>query len=149
IEHLEPRQLLSAVWYVDVNAPGPSHDGTSWDTAFQDLQQALTSATAGSEIHVADGTYRPTDSPDKNIAFELKNGVSVMGGYDGGGAPDPDHRDPLGNPTTLSGDIGVIGSNTDNSMHVVDASLVDTTAVLDGVIVTAGNASNGTGGGAG
>jgi hypothetical protein len=31
IESLETRQLLAAIIYVDQNAPGPVHDGSSWD----------------------------------------------------------------------------------------------------------------------
>jgi len=35
---------LGDVVYVDASAPGPAHDGTSWATAFDDLQAALAAA---------------------------------------------------------------------------------------------------------
>jgi len=57
IEPFELRLLLSTI-YVDANATGATHDGTSWPTAFVDLQQGLALAVAGDEIHVADGTYK-------------------------------------------------------------------------------------------
>src|SRR5262249_31173306 len=106
LERLETRRLLSQTIYVDLNAPGPTHDGTSWPTAYADLQQALTAAASGDQIHVADGTYKPTASADRMISFNLKAGVSIYGGYAGAGAPNPDERDVLNHPTLLSGDIG-------------------------------------------
>ena len=54
--------LNSAAWpvvYIDSDAPGPTHDGTSWLTAYTDLQSAL-DATAAGEIWVAAGTYFPS-----------------------------------------------------------------------------------------
>jgi len=36
-----------SVVYVDVNAPGPAHNGRSWLHAYTDLQQALTTAGGG------------------------------------------------------------------------------------------------------
>ena len=46
--------------YVDADAPGPTHDGSTWDYAFTDLQDALDAAAAPAEIWVAAGTYKPT-----------------------------------------------------------------------------------------
>src|SRR5436190_11769352 len=68
-EALEPRRLLSAVWYVDVNAPGPTHNGTSWTNAFTNIQQAP--AAAGDTIRVAGGTYKPTNTLDRSISFHV------------------------------------------------------------------------------
>ena len=109
---LESRVLLSTTYFVDINSPGPTHDGLSWATAFINPQQALAvagNAGPGDQIHVADGTYTPTSTTDSTISFQLKNGVSLMGGYAGFGAvPNPDARDVVANETILSGEIGAL-----------------------------------------
>jgi len=144
VDVLEPRRLLSTI-YVDAGATGAVHDGTSWASASLDLQPVLLAAASGDRILVAKGTYRPTSKADRTVSFVLKNGVEVSGGYGGSAnSGDPDFRSPLQYPTILSGDIGTIGRNTDNSYHVVTGSGSDNTAILDGFTVTGGNA-NGTG----
>ena len=126
--------------YVDADAGG-ANDGTSWDDAYTDLQDALTAAAAGDEIWVAASTYKPTDSTDRAIAFEMVEGVGIYGGF-AGSETERSERDWDANPTVLSGDIGTAGSTGDNSYHVVVAgSTVTETAVLDGFVVTGGRAS--------
>jgi len=61
--------------YVDKNAPGPTHDGLSWDTAFLTIPEAMAFASAGNEIWVAAETY------DGSIT--VKSGVALYGGFDG------------------------------------------------------------------
>ncbi len=141
IESLESRLLLSTTRYVDINSIGPAHNGASWATAYLNPQEALAAAVSGDTIRVADGTYNPTAGTDRNISFNLKTGVSLLGGYAGYGASDPNARDIAGSMTILSGDIGTIGTNTDNSYHVVLGSGTTATAVLDGFTITAGNAN--------
>jgi hypothetical protein len=140
IEPLEGRRLLSATLYVDASSSGPVQDGSSWADAYADLQLALAAANAGDQIDVAGGTYKPTSGNDRTATFQLKDGVALYGGYAGVGAPDPDARDVAAHPSVLSGDIGNIGDNTDNSYHVVTGSSTDATAVLDGFTITAGMA---------
>jgi hypothetical protein len=84
LEQLERRLLLSAI-FVDLNAPGPAHDGLSWGSAFTDLQLALQSAISRDEIRIADGTYRPTSGTDRAISFQLRNGIAINGGFAGFG----------------------------------------------------------------
>ena len=150
IEAMEGRVLLS-VLYVDASAPGPDYDGASWGTAYKDLQLALGAASAGDEIRIADGTYKPTSGSDRTISFALRDGVAIRGGYAGYGAADPEARDIAAYPTILSGDIGIVGSTNDNSYHVLTATGVGSLTVLDGITVTGGNANgsglNGHGGG--
>ena len=124
--------------YVDTDSPGPIHDGLSWATAYDDLSLAIASAARNSRILVADGTYRPTLTADRSVSFQLAPTVSILGGYAGYGANDPDARDMTGNPTILSGNIGSPSSNTDNSLHVVSGSSVDSTATLDGFTIREG-----------
>ncbi len=139
IERLQARCLLSAVLFVDDSAAG-SGDGSSWDNAFTDLQAALTQVGSGDEIHIAAGTYKPTSTTDRTISFQLKDGVSLLGGYAGYGAADPDAHDIGLYPTIFSGDIGTVGDNTDNSYHVIAGSGISSATVLDGITITAGYA---------
>ncbi len=124
--------------YVDAAATG-INDGSSWSNAFMDLQSALASAMPGDEIWVAAGTYKPTAGNDRTATFQLVNGVALYGGF-AGTETTPGERDWVPNVTILSGDIGVVADSTDNSYHVVTGSGTDSTAVLDGFIVTDGNA---------
>ena len=146
VEALESRRLLSRTIHVDINNPaaGPASDGTSWATAYADLQQALAVAAPGDEIRVADGIYKPTATTDQTISFQLKNGVTLAGGYAGLGAADPNLRDVAAFPTALSGNIGDPAVYYDNTDHVVVGSNTDATAVLDGFIVEAGHTAGST-----
>ena len=113
--------------------------GGSWSNPC-DLQYALTTlVSAGDEVWVAAGTYKPTTGTDRAISFTLQNGVALYGGF-GGAETLRSQRAPQSNLTILSGDIGVVGDNSDNSYHVVVGSNTDNTAILDGFTVTGGNA---------
>jgi len=125
---------------VDQNAQG-SNSGRSWVDAFTVLQSALAGSVDGDTIRIADGTYKPTDTTDRSSSFVLRNAVGMYGGYAGYGANDPDARDPVAYLTILSGDIGIVGTGSDNSYHVVTAIGVAGTTVLDGITVTLGNAN--------
>ena len=130
--------------FVDSGAMGAGN-GESWDDAFTTLQDALVETTLGTEILVAQGTYRPDQGPsepgDRNATFQLISGVAIYGGYAGLGEPDPDARDVELYETVLNGDIGAPGDSDDNSYHVVTGSGTDSFAVLDGFTITAGNAN--------
>ncbi|MGB9625547.1 MAG: PKD domain-containing protein [Phycisphaerae bacterium] len=139
----------AGIVYVKAGAAG-ANNGTSWADAYTDLQAALTAATAGTEIWVAAGTYKPTaETPDpgnpevvRGKTFQLKNGVAVYGGF-AGSETLRTQRNPTANPTFLSGEIGAAGKD-DNSFVVVTGSGTDATAVLDGFTITAGNAMGST-----
>jgi hypothetical protein len=138
--------------HVDENASGPSHDGTSWCSAYLYLQDALAVAVANDEILAADGTYTPdrdTTNPagtgSRSATFQLITGVRIKGGYAGCGAPDPDARDIETNKTILSGDLAGddgpdFANNDENAYNVVTGSGTDETAMLEGFTITAGNA---------
>jgi len=147
-----------SLYYVDANAKG-LNDGSSWINAFTRLQSALTLATPGCEIRVAQGIYRPDQGPlfyggDPNAAFQLTRGIVLKGGYGGSGWPHPDERDLVAHETVLSGDLGgndkavaclydmlTDSSRLDNSYHVIVTSEADSTTVLDGFTITAGIAA--------
>lgn len=129
--------------YVDPSATGAG-TGKNWKNAIASLADALVIANSGSEIHVADGIYKPTTSTDRTLSFTLKNGVAIYGGYGGYGALNPDARDFTLYPSILSGDIGSINSNYDNSYHVVTAPNTNSTAILDGFTISNGNADSST-----
>ncbi|MEO8355341.1 MAG: right-handed parallel beta-helix repeat-containing protein [Chloroflexota bacterium] len=105
-----------------------------------DLQYALGLDPLPGEIWVAAGTYYPTTGADRSATFILKNGVSIYGGFDGTEALLAE-RDPATNVTILSGDIGTPGNTGDNSYHVVTGSGTDSSALLAGFTITAGNAN--------
>lgn len=127
-----------ATLFVNLNATG-SDDGSSWNNAYTDLQDAITASQDGDQIWVADGTYKPTDGQDRSISFQLKSGVEIYGGFAGGEAS-LEARDIESNQTILSGDLGIADDNSDNSYHVVEASNTNSEALLDGFFITAGNA---------
>jgi hypothetical protein len=134
-------------YYVDQNTDGTGI-GTDWADAFTNLQTALIAAQADSPtaanpivIEVAQGTYYPTSGPDRTATFQLEDNVSVEGGF--AGAADPTAAQNVSAYSTiLSGDIGVLGDDSDNSYHVVTGSGTDATAGLDGVAITGGNANS-------
>lgn len=133
--------------YVDADA-SVGGDGSGWGAAFKYLQDALTAAVSGDVILVAHGIYKPDQysaQPNgtglRTDTFRLKNGVVIRGGYAGFGEPDPDARDINAYETVMSGDIGVVNYLGDNSYNVVISNGINQTAVLDGFIITAGNAN--------
>ncbi len=136
-----PSALAQQVLFVDADARG-SGDGTSWADAFPDLQEALAVAAAGDEVWVAESTYFPTDTADRDASFVLVSGTALYGGFSGSEAT-LEQRDPEANPTVLSGDIGVPGDSTDNAFHVVTASGVTEGTLLDGFTVTDGYGNGG------
>jgi hypothetical protein len=148
----EARKIPPVVVYVDPEAGG-ANNGTSWGDAYTDLQAAFTEAEEGMEIWVAEGTYRPTSGTDRNASFQMKNCVAIYGGF-AGDESSLGERDWVANPAILSGDIGTEGDDTDNSYHVFyhpSGTSLKRTAVLNGFVITGGNAdgesSNSVGGG--
>ena len=142
--------------YVDDDASG-ANDGSSWADAFNYLQDALAAAWSGDEIRVAQGTYKPNQGigitpGDREATFQLINGVTLKGGYAGSGELDPNAWDIEQYETILSGDLAgndvdvndpcdllTEPTRTENSIHVMVGSGTDSTAVLDGFTISAGN----------
>ena len=119
--------------------PGAVGDCSSWGGAC-DLQMALALARPYYEIWAAAGTYTPTLGPNREVSFRLPSDVAVFGGF-AGVETEFGQRDWRTHETILSGDIGVAGDSRDNSYHVVTATDTSTRTLLDGLIITGGNAN--------
>jgi hypothetical protein len=144
------------VIYVDDDASSLGN-GLSWVSAYTCLQDALAEARTAEkpvEIRVAQGIYRPDQGHfvvrgDRTSVFRMLDGVALRGGFAGIHGADPNARDMESYRSILSGDL--LGGDVwrddrmdvfwfteppptygDNSRCVVDASLTDRTAVLDG-----------------
>ena len=148
--------LLASVVHVRHDAP-PGGDGASWATAYASLSDALSAAQPGDQVWIAAGTYRPgAPGSPRTVTFEVGVGVEVYGGFDGS-ETSLDQRDPIANPTVLSGDLlGDDGPGfanaSENAYHVVTASDPAASGRLDGLVITGGNANGaglGEGGGGG
>ncbi|MBL7793527.1 MAG: hypothetical protein JNK77_14455, partial [Saprospiraceae bacterium] len=139
----------STIWYVDASAPAGG-TGTSWDCAFNNLHSAIDASSSGHQIWVKAGVYKPAKDGNGNSnpanartkTFNLKSGVKLYGGFNGSETL-LSQRNWNNNSTTLSGDIGTAGNDTDNCYHVVVSVFDNANTELNGFIVTNGNA-NGT-----
>ena len=133
-----------SIIFVDQGATGVG-DGTSWENAFTDIQAALDTAYEHykevDEIWVADGIYTPTNGTDRDesihIMGHLGDSLKIYGGF-AGSEMTLEERNWQANVTTLSGDIGLSGDNTDNSYQVVTVSGTDSLTMLDGFVIREG-----------
>ncbi|MCP9767143.1 hypothetical protein EGI22_04420 [Lacihabitans sp. LS3-19] len=133
------------ITYVNHAASG-ANDGSSWASAFTDLQDALDSTMSGTvdTILIAEGTYYPTQSPDgsttnaRDRAFHLaNNNVVILGGYDASTGTQ------TGGSTILSGDIGTAGSTADNCYHVFITTGLSSATAISKLTITAAKANGG------
>ncbi len=162
----------NSIIYVDTNVVGGTGNGSSWTNAIKELADALKyartqnattaySSTKPLKIYVAKGTYKPlynagdgqfTTDGGRNNAFVMVNNVQLYGGFDPANGITalthnriiPDENTAAPNGTILSGDIGILGSDTDNAYHLVISSGAVGAGGLDGFTLTKGYA-NGTG----
>jgi len=124
--------------YVNDTASG-YNNGASWKDAFMSLQSALSAASSGDEVRIAEGVYTP--GVNRSDSFLISKDLTLKGGF-----PEPDgfepgsaDRNPSLYDTILSGNIGVVESVEDNSYHVVKCS--SSVIILDGLEIRDGNAS--------
>ena len=133
-------KLYATTYFVNANASG-NGTGTSWTNAFTDLQSALSIVVLGDEVWVASGQYKPTSTTDRTVAFMLRDGVNMYGSF-AGTETSISERNIANNPTTLNGDIGQLGLNTDNSYNVVSGNSLTTNITLDGFRIMNGYSSS-------
>ena len=136
-------EFLNAQTVVYVASDGTG-DGSSWATAKADLQDAITTSAAGTEIWVKAGTYYPpTDS-----GYYLKDQVSLYGGF-AGTETDRTTRIDFGmgeaNETILSGDIdknsvndSLNANNVIVGLNITSATYIDGFTIKDGWAVADG-----------
>ena len=143
-------QVLGSPIFVKPGASGTG-DGTSWANAYTHLQTALENAKEGDEIWVAStGIHYPDEGAgqtnnDRASTFQLVDGVAIYGGFVGNETL-RSQRKPTNFITILSGDLLKNGSTPatfgDNAHHVVTGSGVGPTTILDGFVITGGNAND-------
>ncbi len=151
---------LTGTIYVDADA-SPGGNGANWATAYKHLQDALNIALNGNEILVAQGIYKPDQDEsgnvtpgDRDATFVLISGVAVKGGYAGYGETYPNERNVDAYETILTGDLNgndavVLDpidlsdepTRAENSLHVTSRTNATRSALLDGFIITGGNAN--------
>ncbi|MFZ4547125.1 MAG: PA14 domain-containing protein, partial [Bacteroidales bacterium] len=117
-------------------------DGHSWDNAipFTKLLDILNQdlITGAINVYIAEGTYKPTTSFDRNKTFLLNN-MRIVGGFDSTiSGSDTINRDFQNHETILSGEIGMPGETLDNSYHVVTTKGHVT---VDGLTIREGRAN--------
>jgi hypothetical protein len=151
-----PCVACAKIIYVDA-AASAAGNGSSWQTAYQYLQDALTDVSVSEqclEIHVAEGLYRPDQGPnlvagDRYAVFRLPGDVTLRGGYAGFGAPDPNLWDPNVHRTVLTGDLAGNDlpvtdprylhedpSRSDNSACVAMVEQAGSDLLIEGITVT-------------
>lgn len=142
--------LTTDTLYVDAQVTMPG-DGSSWTTAFADLQEAIDSSNTlggGIAIWVAEGTYRPTrlfDADDnatleeREKTFLITHPVSIIGGFTAGATSMAD-RDDITDKTILTGDLD---NGIDTAYHVINMSANNFTCdwYLDGLTIRDGAAT--------
>jgi len=171
-------QAQTQVVYVDSSNTAGTQNGDSWSEAYARLQNALAdsrangTSAANTEIWIAEGAYFPYEggSPGSNrdVSFTLtgnQDGLEIYGGFSGSEST-RSARAPEANPTVLSGDIdgddntdedmipeniGDINGSNSYRVLLLDGRTGDnitSSTVIDGVIVTAGQANGGSATGA-
>ena len=106
-------QAMPNIWYVDPEVQGG--DGTSWESAFSTIPQALTDSRVleGAEIRVRGGEYHDT--------IEINKSVSLIGGWDEEGNRTDDDYYPFINGHGASIPLKITASNvTVESFEIED-----------------------------
>src|SRR5699024_9521867 len=131
----------SAEFYVKKDGKGK---GTSWEDATS-LVNALDLASSGNTIHIAAGTYNPTETitggvpaDDGDLTFEISKYLTLKGGYPEN-AQEGATSDPKKHRTILSGQL----PSGNETYHVVTitAPKKEVDVILDGLTISGGNAS--------
>ncbi|MDN3677756.1 T9SS type A sorting domain-containing protein [Flavobacterium paronense] len=136
----------ATVYYVNKNATG-TNNGANWTNAFTTIELAFSNAIVGDQVWVAAGVYKPAGTT-RSATFTIPNGVEVYGGF-AGTETSLAQRDLTVNTTTLNGDIGAAGTQTDNCYSVVTFTNASNLTKFDGFkIINAYNNLSSTYGGA-
>lgn len=143
-------RTYATIRYVKQTALGLGN-GISWANASNNLQAMIEASSANDEVWVMSGTYKPISYPvasggisPRDYAFVMRDKIKVYGGFVGTETSLSQRTRSImvANPSILSGDVGVVGDNSDNAYHVVISVEDDNTTILDGFTITKGNANN-------
>ena len=138
-----PEFNVFSITYVTPTGAG-QQKGRSWTDALPGsvLAQTVSAARPGTRVRVAGGLYKPTTLVDRTASFSVASGVSLYGGFVG--TETSLGQRPVTSPssTTLSGDIGVVNSITDNAYHVVRLIGNPNQTQLNNLVITGGNATS-------
>jgi hypothetical protein len=116
------------VWYVNASASG-ADNGSSWNDAFTEIQEAVDYAESGDQIWVANGSYFSPEPGDSSVpVLRMKAGVDIYGGFSTSDVIFED-RDPMDTRTVLDGE--------NRCWHVVIGA---GPARLDGFVIQSGYA---------
>lgn len=102
---------VHAIKYVKWDAPGPTHNGTSWGNAYLTIQEALNVAVDSEIINVAGATGSGAVYAEKIV---FKTGAVLRGGFRGNVAAGPPDlvRDPATYVTIIDGGANTAGTRT-------------------------------------
>ncbi len=131
--------------FVNVNATG-NNNGSSWEDAFTNLQDAFDESPNGAAIWIAAGTYTPLPGPTPDSTRFIAGGAfDIYGGFNGTETM-LDERDWETNVTILSGDINgddnqgdYFTNRTDNARNVLITISAPSDAIIDGISIIGGN----------
>lgn len=118
---------------------GGNGNGSSWEQAIGNVQEALLRAKYGDQVWVASGKYFTTRDSDRTKSFVIPDGVELYGGF-AGYEPTLAQRDPARNLTILSGEIGQ-PSKDDNAYTVVYTKNASQATIIDGFVIMGGTAT--------
>lgn len=121
------------VSYVDADATG-NNDGSSWNDAYQRLENAIAAASPGDTLWIAQGTYKPAFDGDRSVSFHIEKPLALYGGFQGNETTLLE-RDPANFITLLSGDIGLEGDSLDNSYRILTIENTNAPVTLDGLSI--------------
>ncbi|MCO6495579.1 MAG: hypothetical protein J5I91_07875 [Bacteroidetes bacterium] len=111
--------------YVKQSAIG-NNDGSSWQDAYTDFNDAINASSYNDTIFVASGTYQPASGQ----YFTMKSGVKIFGGF-AGTETQFNQRNWSANITTLKGNGNSVIRNDNNKLAP--------NAIIDGFVITNGN----------
>lgn len=110
----------SKIIFVDSSNIVGAHNGISWATAFNKMEDAITAASPGDSIWVVKGTYQPAI----NSRYIVDKHLIILGGFNGTES-NVMERDVKNNPAILKG-------NGSNILHFINSD----DSELNGFIVT-------------